>query len=130
MFVKYRSCELILLGSLHAPTNSSLSNSPTNNIVGAAICRPRATNSRPYIFYRNCSPNSSLCNGLYHNFAEQSRCSPVYHQNAVLYVIRNAVRGISSLRKRYNLRLMICTFGCTYKKQRAPRMRYPLFWRG
>ena len=26
MFVKYRSCELILLGSLHAPTNSSLSN--------------------------------------------------------------------------------------------------------
>jgi len=25
MFVKYRSCELILLGSLHAPTNSYLS---------------------------------------------------------------------------------------------------------
>ena len=46
MFVKYRSCELILLGSLHAPTNSYLSmsllyhksDSVSSEIFGVAEC--------------------------------------------------------------------------------------------
>ena len=48
--------------------NSSLSNSLTNNIVGANCVRPRAVTDRPYNSIKSESPNSSLSDCSYNHY--------------------------------------------------------------
>ena len=88
MFVKYRSCELILLGSLHAPTNSRFSVSllhRKNDSISSEIFGARRMWNNSLCELWNIAP-SSQCEikfahirvSEYFTFAEQ-----IFHSEAI-----------------------------------------------